>query len=259
MRTEDINIDGRPVRFWRGGHGEPLILLQGGMADAALHWSPVWDALAARFDVVAPDWPGFGGSQGLPEATWPAMLDWLASFQAATVGGPAHLVGNSFGGTVARLYAADRLRAVRRLVIVNGGGLAPEATAAALRALPADDAVLEQAGRAAFSRAALARMVADQATLTDAFMAAAQSNPVILKILRQGLDGPPPGAVAPTQPTLVLWGEADRHAPPETGRAVACAIPGAAFSLVPCAGHLPQVENPAGFVAAVTAFLTAES
>ena len=51
MRSETIEVQGGQVRFWRGGRGAPLILLQGGMADAALHWSPIWDALAEQFDV----------------------------------------------------------------------------------------------------------------------------------------------------------------------------------------------------------------
>jgi pimeloyl-ACP methyl ester carboxylesterase len=45
-------------------------------------------------------------------------------------------------------------------------------------------------------------------------------------------------------PTLVIWGEADRIVTPGFGKEYAAAIPGAAFRLVPGAGHLPQLENP---------------
>ena len=258
MRPEVRVILDRPVRVWRGGAGEPVLLLQGGMADAALHWSPVWDALCERFEVIAPDWPGFGGSQALASSTYPAMLDWMAAFQAEAVGAPAHLIGNSFGGTMAVLYAARRPQDVRRLAVLNGGGLPSQAMAQAILAAPEGGDLLAEVGAAAFSREALARMVADEAILTDAFVAACQGNPVILRILREALAGGLPHVRTPTASTLVLWGEADRHTPPEMGRAVAAAMPGADFRLIPGAGHLPQVEQPAATADAIIAFLADE-
>jgi pimeloyl-ACP methyl ester carboxylesterase len=45
-------------------------------------------------------------------------------------------------------------------------------------------------------------------------------------------------------PTLVVWGEADRIADPDYGRAYAAAIPGARFLLLTGTGHLPQIETP---------------
>jgi pimeloyl-ACP methyl ester carboxylesterase len=46
-------------------------------------------------------------------------------------------------------------------------------------------------------------------------------------------------------PALVVWGESDRIATPDYGRAFARAIPGASFELIERAGHLPQLERPA--------------
>jgi pimeloyl-ACP methyl ester carboxylesterase len=45
-------------------------------------------------------------------------------------------------------------------------------------------------------------------------------------------------------PVQVIWGEADRIVTPDYGRAYAKAIPMASFTLMPGAGHLPQVEAP---------------
>ncbi|MES2170884.1 MAG: alpha/beta fold hydrolase, partial [Actinomycetota bacterium] len=45
-------------------------------------------------------------------------------------------------------------------------------------------------------------------------------------------------------PARVLWGEADRIADAEYGRAFAAAIPGARFELLPHTGHVPQMETP---------------
>ena len=46
------------------------------------------------------------------------------------------------------------------------------------------------------------------------------------------------------KPTLVLCGDQDIATPPELGRALADAIPGAKFSLIPEAAHLSCIEQP---------------
>ena len=45
-------------------------------------------------------------------------------------------------------------------------------------------------------------------------------------------------------PVLVVWGESDRVADPEYGRAFAAAIPGARFQLLSGTGHMPMPETP---------------
>jgi pimeloyl-ACP methyl ester carboxylesterase len=45
-------------------------------------------------------------------------------------------------------------------------------------------------------------------------------------------------------PVQVIWGEADRIVTPDYGRVYAKPIPMASFTLIPGAGHLPQVEAP---------------
>jgi pimeloyl-ACP methyl ester carboxylesterase len=48
-------------------------------------------------------------------------------------------------------------------------------------------------------------------------------------------------------PTLVLGGDKDTFTPPATCQALASAIPGAKFALIPDAGHLSSLENPQAF------------
>jgi pimeloyl-ACP methyl ester carboxylesterase len=56
-------------------------------------------------------------------------------------------------------------------------------------------------------------------------------------------------------PVLCLVGEFDRNAPAPMMERMAAKIPGAKFVLLPGLGHLPNLENPAAFDAAVLAFL----
>jgi 3-oxoadipate enol-lactonase len=67
-----------------------------------------------------------------------------------------------------------------------------------------------------------------------------------------------PGLVAITAPTLVVTGEHDPVVPPESGEALAAAIPGARHVAIAGAAHIANVEQPEAFTQALLAHLTAE-
>jgi pimeloyl-ACP methyl ester carboxylesterase len=56
-------------------------------------------------------------------------------------------------------------------------------------------------------------------------------------------------------PTLVVAGEADGLTPPDQARTMAQAIPGARLVIIPGAGHLPPIEQPAATTACLRDFL----
>jgi pimeloyl-ACP methyl ester carboxylesterase len=62
-----------------------------------------------------------------------------------------------------------------------------------------------------------------------------------------------------TKPTLVVWGDSDRIADTDYGRAYADAIPGAQFQLLPKTGHLPQIETPGQLLDALWAFASSHT
>src|SRR2546430_2388217 len=64
---QTIEINGCKLSLARGGKGAPLIYLHG--TDGLADWPGLLDTLAERFDVIAPDHPGFGGSEA------PAWID----------------------------------------------------------------------------------------------------------------------------------------------------------------------------------------
>jgi pimeloyl-ACP methyl ester carboxylesterase len=106
------------LAYWRRGVGDPLVLVHGLGGDRNT-WTPVIDALAADFDVLAPDLPGFGASAPLPQDVAPAPLalaeaiaQWLDGLEVES----AHLVGNSLGGWIAlELALMGRARTVTTL------------------------------------------------------------------------------------------------------------------------------------------------
>lgn len=105
----------------------PLVLLHGWM-DVAASWQFVVDALAQERQVIAPDWRGFGLTEGgavdnywLPD--YLADLDWLLDHYAGDTS--VDLVGHSMGGNIAMQYGGVRPQRVRRLVNLEGFGMAP--------------------------------------------------------------------------------------------------------------------------------------
>ncbi len=55
-------------------------------------------------------------------------------------------------------------------------------------------------------------------------------------------------------PTLLLWGDDDRRSPLSVGEHLRDGIPGATLVVIPEAGHLSNLEQPARFNAAVRDF-----
>jgi pimeloyl-ACP methyl ester carboxylesterase len=105
----------------------PLVLLHGWM-DVAASWQFVVDAMSESRWVVAPDWRGFGLTEGggvdnywMPD--YLADLDWLLDHVAGDT--PVDLVGHSMGGNVAMQYAGVRPQRIRRLVNLEGFGMPP--------------------------------------------------------------------------------------------------------------------------------------
>lgn len=106
--------------------GEPLIVWLHGWGDCAATAQFVVDALNSGRRVVAPDFRGFGESQGNPASYWfpeyLADLDALLSIYSPDA--PVVLVGHSMGANVAGLYAGTMAERVCAFVNLEGFGLA---------------------------------------------------------------------------------------------------------------------------------------
>jgi pimeloyl-ACP methyl ester carboxylesterase len=107
----------------RSGTGPPLVLLHGiGMARQA--WDPVVATLAERFELIAPDLPGFGESDPVPAGVEPtprALAGVVADLLDELGIDAPHVAGNSLGGWVALELAA--LRPVASLTLLSPAGL----------------------------------------------------------------------------------------------------------------------------------------
>ncbi len=98
MQKVEIIINEKKVSYWQGGQGTPLFLIHGGIGNAELHWKHVWNQLAERYTVIAPNLPSFSGTSPLERAGFAQIADWLVSLMDALKIESANVIGNSFGG-----------------------------------------------------------------------------------------------------------------------------------------------------------------
>src|SRR5690349_16210427 len=95
----------------RVGSGEPLVLLHG-IGESHIGWRPVLDRLAAEFDVIAIDLPGFGRSPALPGTVAPTAGNLAGAVDRALTElgvDSYHVAGYSMGARIAiHLAGTDR-------------------------------------------------------------------------------------------------------------------------------------------------------
>jgi pimeloyl-ACP methyl ester carboxylesterase len=142
-KSEFISVRGIRLHARRWGNPDaPMLFMLHGWMDVAASFQFVVDALGGDWQVIAPDMRGFGLSD------WPvaergggnywiqdyvADLDALLDHYAPT--GEVNLVGHSMGANIVCLYAGVRPERVRRVVDLEGFGLAPSHSAQAPKRL----------------------------------------------------------------------------------------------------------------------------
>ena len=96
----NLTIDGRQVQYLDKGEGPTLLFLHGWAAPVETY-RLLTDHLSGYCRVVAPDFPGFGGSEE-PPVPWDVdgYVDFTLKFAAALGIERAVLMGHSFGGRV---------------------------------------------------------------------------------------------------------------------------------------------------------------
>ena len=120
----NVIVDGLLVNYQLHGKGK-LVLLLHGWGDGAKQLSQLSADLAKHYQVLAPDLPGFGGTQG-PNTAWD--LDDYASFIEALLGKlglkqPYAVVTHSNGGAMAvRAISLQRLKP-QKLVLMAAAGV----------------------------------------------------------------------------------------------------------------------------------------
>lgn len=126
-----IDVD---FAYRRAGSGDPLVYLHG--MGLTRRWLPIHDALAGRFDVIAPEHPGFGDTvRPRRMSSLDDIVDVESELLLSLGVDRFHLVGHSLGGLLAAMLAAAEPERIRSLTLIAPAPL-PVATPGEL--LPPD-------------------------------------------------------------------------------------------------------------------------
>jgi pimeloyl-ACP methyl ester carboxylesterase len=224
-----------------------VVLVHSALGDSRL-WKRQVPALSERFDVVAPDLPGWGESP-MPAEPF-SFVDAVAELL------PGHLVGNSFGGAVALRTALAHQEVVKRLVLIGSG-------------LPAWDWTEEMRDYFAAEEAAIDAGDLDAATEVNLeFWVARRHWDEVRPQQRRALElqsaHEEPEAIWPELaplsslqvPTLVIVGDDDKADFRAIAQHLAEEIPDADLAVVAGAGHLVGLDQPEELNALLLEFLS---
>lgn len=249
-----MEIAGGKLHVSRGGSGPTVLVLHHDIGTPER--LPFYDALAARFDVLVPHYPGWGKSERPQWLRHPRDIAAIAAWLLSDLGTKdVSLVGLGFGGWIAAEMASQAPAAFRRLVLVGAHGIKPP------EGDIADQAVVSyidypKAGfhdEVAFARV-FGDVSVDQLEAWDvaremSFRTAwkpymySQTLPHLLGGVRT--------------PALVVWGDDDRIVPISAGKAYVQALRNATMTTIAACGHFADMEKPQELAKLVTDFITA--
>jgi pimeloyl-ACP methyl ester carboxylesterase len=126
-RSEFIMLRGLRyhIRRWGADDAPKLFMLHGWM-DVSASFQFIVDCLASEWQVIAPDWRGFGltDNAGADNYWFPDYLgDLDAILQHYAPDEAVNLLGHSMGGNVVSLYAGIRPERISKLINLEGFGL----------------------------------------------------------------------------------------------------------------------------------------
>jgi pimeloyl-ACP methyl ester carboxylesterase len=258
--SQSVNVDGVglvEVGFSERGTGRPVLLLHGGAGPLSVSGFADLLAETEQVRVITPTHPGFGGT---PRPESMDSVRRLAELYGAFLN---HLdltdvtvIGNSIGGWICAEMAVLGSPRISRIILVDAVGIEvqghPVADFFAL--------TMDQVAELSYHHPDPFRI--DVSQMPPAQRAVMAGNRAALAVY-----GGTPSMADPTLrqrlkavhiPAIVLWGESDRIADPDYGRAYAAAIPTAKFQLLAGTGHVPQIETPQLLLSAMRDWLASE-
>jgi pimeloyl-ACP methyl ester carboxylesterase len=249
-----LGLEGPRLSYMEAGTGQRMALLLHGIGANSTGWRFTLAALSREARVVAWNAPGYMLSDSFAaDAPTPEMYAdvAVALLDALEVAGPVLLLGSSFGSMLATCIAARHPHRVARLALLGTSrgqrwrGAEGRAQMLAMRAASIAE------GGIALARTRGADLVApgtpeDVLALVRNTVAATDARSYMQAAhCTDGVDVVADYAPAIRCPALCITGTADAVNPPEIGRAIAAAIPGARFVAPEGVGHLPELEAPA--------------
>lgn len=243
-------VNGTMLYYREAGEGRLAVFIHGFPFDHSL-WLDQLAGLAHVRRCVAVDLRGFGRSDPLVEGTlsMEVLADDVAELVGAVGGDQADIVGLSMGGFVALALWELRPAVVRSLTLADTRAAAETPEGRQRRDQMAEKLLSD--GREALAAGVVGSMLGPNPTPQVRARVRSMVEGTRYETIVAALNGMRDRAdrthLLPTidVPALVIGGEQDPSSPPAQMRALAKQIPGARTVIVPGAGHLTPIEQPA--------------
>jgi len=251
-----LEVDGARLRYRDEGDGFPLLLIHGWALDLEM-WQPQVDAWRERLRVIRYDRRGFGASSGRPSLDLD-VCDAESLLRRLNVSRVA-VVGMSQGARTALKLAAGPMRSHVACLVLDGAPFETGQDEESEVPLERYREIARQQGLEAFRAEWLAHPFTQLRT-TDAGARESLSRMTArypahdLRFPGHAQLAEPPLAEV-TVATLVINGELDTPRRREMGDELARALPRAERTIVPGAGHLPNLDNPSRYNERILSFI----
>lgn len=249
-----IDIPNARLHVLDVGQGTPVLFAHGFPLDHSM-WRRQFEELPSRgFRCLVPDLRGFGQSSvtsGI--VTMEQFADDLAALlDALHVAEPVVFCGLSMGGYIAWQFARRHAARLSSLVLCDTRAIADTPEGAANRRKLADDVI--HSGPELVANAMLPKLFAAE-TSQSAPELVDESRRVMLATSPEGIAAAARGMAERSDvrswlpsmsvPCLLIAGENDVISTPAEMQEIAAALPNARLHVVPAAGHMAPLENPA--------------
>lgn len=240
------------------GSGAPIVFLHGVGSDKAL-WDKQLKYFSEKRRAVALDYPGYGESEHAPhDLQRPEIVEYLCDALDALGIEAAHFVGLSMGGVMLLEMWRQQPSRPRSMVLADTFAMHPDARSIVERAHHAL-ATMTMREFAELRVPLVLRSDTSEALKREVIENMARIDPQSYKWAAEAVWTPDYRAdlAGIDIPALIIVGEHDKLTPLALSEELLAGIESAKLKVIPDAGHISNIDNPAAFNRIVEDFIDA--
>lgn len=242
-----IKINGVDTHYQKiGKHKDVLVLLHGWNCDWQI-WHSIIFELSKKYTLIIPDLPAFGKSMPAKEV-WDLYeyVTWLEEFINAVVKDQKFiLLGHSFGGQIASVYAAKtNNERLKKLVLVDAAGLA-DPLSLQKKLQVTIFSIVPASLKQLLSNKLKKKLLELLNSSTDHLESNLYQRQVLKKVVHENIAKE---LVKIQTPTLIIWGKNDEATPLYMAEKFHNLIKDSKLEIFENSGHFPFIDEAIKFV-----------